>query len=454
LAEPEPTRNLPLPALAGMMLAASLAPLGSTMMAVAVPAIASDLGRSDTEITQWLVAGYLITNIALQSPGGKLGDLISHTRALLLGLAMAAAGSAIGYALAELPALVVARVLMAAGGAATVPAAMAILRNSMPHERRARAFGFFGACMGIAAAVGPLVGGALMKWLDWRAVFAANLPVIAISMALLVLSRRLPANAANPGPRPKFDWLGSLLIGAGLGAVLVALRLPTWVAIWVGLGGAALLALFAWYERRVAAPVVDFTLFKRTAFFAGGTTIALQNLAMYAMLFQLPIFFDKVRGLEHGAIGPALLALTLAMVAASVIGGRLSERIGARLQVLVGSLLALGGLWWVHDFSRIQTPLDVIPGLLLMGTGIGLSSPPAQAASMSAAPKEQSGMAGGVLSTMRYMGGVAGIAALGALLTDAGDTASHGAPVIVYASALIAAAALSLLLPGRVKKSA
>jgi MFS family permease len=188
LPEPEPTRNLPLPALAGMMLAASLAPLGSTMMAVAVPAIASDLGRGDTEITQWLVAGYLITNIALQSPGGKLGDLISHTRALLLGLALVAAGSVIGYALAELPALVVARVLMAAGGAATVPAAMAILRNSMPHEKRARAFGFFGACMGIAAAVGPLVGGALMRWLDWRAVFAANLPVIAISMALLVLS--------------------------------------------------------------------------------------------------------------------------------------------------------------------------------------------------------------------------------------------------------------------------
>lgn len=449
--EPESTPRIPLPALAGMMLAASLAPLGSTMMAVAVPAIASDLGRSDTEMTQWLVASYLIASIALQSPGGKLGDLISHSRALLIGLALVGAGSALGYALDLLPALVSARVLMAAGGAAVVPAAMAILRNGMPAQRRARAFGFFGACMGIAAAAGPLVGGALMKWQDWPAVFAANLPVVALAVALLVLGRRLPAPPQSQGPRPSFDWVGSLLVSFGLGAVLVALRLAAPTALWVGLAGAALLALFAWWETRVAAPVIDFALFKRAAFFAGGSTIALQNLAMYAMLFQLPIFFDKVRGLEHGAIGPALLALTLAMVAASMIGGRLSERIGARAQVLAGSLLALGGLWFLHDFGAVQTPADTVAGLLLMGIGIGLSSPPAQAAAMSSAPKQHSGMAGGVLSTMRYIGGVAGIAAMGALVTDAADPASHGVPVLVYAIALAAAAGLALFLPGRTK---
>lgn len=450
MTEAPPNKPLPLPALAGMVLAASLAPLGSTMMAVAVPAIAADIGRSDTEVTQWLVAGYLITNIALQSPGGKLGDLAGHSRALLIGLALVAAGSVLGWALSALPALVTARVLMAAGGAACVPAVMAMLRNAVAPDRRARAFGTFGACMGIAAAIGPLVGGALLTWLDWRALFAANLPVIALSLALVVFSR---APAAVPvQPRPKFDWLGSVLVALGLGAVVAAPRLPASYALGAGLGGGALLLVFGWVETRVASPVVDLKLFKRAAFFAGGTTIALQNLAMYALLFQLPIFFAKARHLEPGAIGPALLALTLAMVAASLVAGRISERIGARAQVLLGSLLGLGGLWWFRDFGAIQSPVDVIPGLLLMGTGIGLSSPPAQAAAMGAVARENSGMAGGVLSTMRYIGGVAGIAAMGALVADASSAASHGLPVYVYAGALAASAALALMLPGRTSK--
>lgn len=448
--EAPPNKPLPLPALAGMVLAASLAPLGSTMMAVAVPAIAADIGRSDTEVTQWLVAGYLITNIALQSPGGKLGDLAGHSRALLIGLALVAAGSVLGWALDQLPALVTARVLMAAGGAASVPAVMAMLRNAVAPDRRARAFGTFGACMGVAAAIGPLVGGALLTWLDWRALFAANLPVVAISLALIVFSRA-PAPAPVQ-PRPKFDWLGSLLVAVGLGAVVAAPRLPASYALGAGLGGLILLLLFGWYETRVAAPVVDLKLFKRTAFFAGGTTIALQNLAMYALLFQLPIFFAKARHLEPGAIGPALLALTLAMVAASLVAGRISERIGARAQVLLGSLLGLGGLWWFRDFGAIRSPVDVIPGLLLMGTGIGLSSPPSQAAAMGAVARENSGMAGGVLSTMRYLGGVAGIAAMGALVANASSAASHGLPVYVYAGALAASAALALILPGRTGK--
>lgn len=446
-----PARNVPLPALAGMMLAASLAPLGSTMMAVAVPAIATDLGRGDTEVTQWLVAGYLIASIALQSPGGKFGDLVSHRRALLVGLALVAAGAVLGSVLALLPALVAARVLMAAGGAATVPAVLAIMRNSIAPERRARAFGTFGAAMGLAAAIGPLAGAALMKWLDWRALFAANLPVIVLSLILLVRAR---VGAISVGPRPRFDWLGSLLVGVGLALLIAALRLPgnwLWLA---GAAGCVLLLLFGWWERRVESPVIDFRLFRRGAFFAGGTTIALQNLAMYAMLFQLPIFFDKARLLAPGAIGPALLALTLAMVAASMIGGRLSERIGARVQVVAGSLLGLAGLWWFHDFEAIATPADVIPGLLLMGTGIGLSSPPAQAAAMSAAPREGSGMAGGVLSTMRYVGGVAGIAVMGAMLTDSASPASHNRPVWVYGAALAASALLALLLPGRTLKEA
>jgi MFS family permease len=135
----------------------------------------------------------------------------------------------------------------------------------------------------------------------------------------------------------------------------------------------------------------------------------------------------------------------------SVAGGRLTERVGARAQTLTGSLLALAGLWWFADFEAVRTPLDVVPGMLLMGIGVGMTSPPAQAASMSTVRHDQAGMAGGVVSTMRYIGGVAGTTVLGLLLRDSASPASHQRPVFVSAAALVAAAGLSLLLPGRQK---
>lgn len=437
------------PALAGMMLAAALAPLGSTMIAVALPAVGKDLGASDADLTQWLVSSYLIASIALQSPGGKLGDRMGHRNTMLLGLLLVGTGSALGFAIADLHVLSLARVLMAAGGAAIVPAAMALVRNRMAPDRRARAFGYFGACMGLAAAIGPLVGGELTEDFGWRAIFAANIPVVLLSLALMPTFGR-DTTPAQVQPSARFDFLGSALLGLGLAAVVISLRLPEH-GIWLALAGGAMLLVFPFWEQRAASPVVDLRLFKSAAFTAGGTIIALQNLAMYALLFQVPIFFKQVRHVESREMGRSLLAMTLAMMAASILGGRLSEKLGARLQVALGSLLALGGLWWFADIATVADPTEVLPGLMLMGAGLGLTSAPSQAAAMSHAPRESAGMAAGALSTMRYVGGVIGIAVLGALLTNAADAASHQTPIYVYAGALVAALALSALLPGRKK---
>lgn len=435
------------PALAGMMLAAALAPLGSTMIAVALPAIGHDVGASDAELTQWLVSSYMIAAIALQSPGGTLGDRIGHRNAMLLGLVLVGAAGILGYSIVDLCALALARVLMAAGGAVIIPAAMAMVRNRIAPERRARWFGYFGACMGLAAAIGPLVGGELTQAFGWRSLFAAVLPVVLLSLATLPFFGRdiRPANAPPPA---RFDLVGSVLLGAGLAAVIIALRMGE-QGLWLALGGVVMLAVFPFWEKRAASPVVDFRLYKSAAFAAGGLIIALQNLAMYALLFQTPIFFKQVRHVESREMGHSLLAMTLAMMIASILGGRLSEKLGARLQVALGSALALGGLWWFHDFASIQTPTEVLPGLVLMGTGLGLSSAPSQAAAMAAAQRESAGMAAGALSTMRYVGGVIGIAVLGAQIADATNIAAHQSTVFVYAAALVAALALAGLLPGR-----
>jgi len=140
------------------------------------------------------------------------------------------------------------------------------------------------------------------------------------------------------------------------------------------------------------------------------------------------------------------------MMVSSIVGGRLAERLGARAQTLIGSLVALAGLYWFADFESIRAPSEVMPGMLLMGLGVGMTSPPAQAASMSTVSREQAGMAGGIVSTMRYIGGVAGATVLSALLRDASSPASHQRPVVVYAGALVLAAVLSLLLPGRMDR--
>lgn len=435
------------PALAGMMLAAALAPLGSTMIAVALPAIGHDVGASDAELTQWLVSSYMIAAIALQSPGGKLGDRIGHRNAILLGLLLVGTAGVVGYAMLDLHALALARVLMAAGGAVIIPASMAMVRVRIDPERRARWFGYFGACMGLAAAIGPLVGGELTQAFGWRSLFAAVLPVVLLSLATLPFFGRDARSAHLPPPAP-FDVVGSVLLGAGLAALVIATRMGE-RGLWLAASGAAMLLAFPLWERRAASPVVDFRLFKSPAFAAGGLIIALQNLAMYALLFQTPIFFKQVRHVESREMGHSLLAMTLAMMIASILGGRLSEKLGARLQVALGSALALGGLWWFHDFASIQTPTEVLPGLVLMGTGLGLSSAPSQAAAMAAAQRESAGMAAGALSTMRYVGGVIGIAVLGAQIADATNIAAHQSTVFVYAAALVAALALAGLLPGR-----
>lgn len=434
-----------------MLLAASLAPLGSTMIAVALPSIGRDIGAEASDLTQWLVSSYLITSIALQSPGGKLGDLIGHGRALVVGLSLVAAGGVLGLLVGDLHALGAARILMASGGAATVPATMAILRNQTAAARRARVFGLFGACMGLAAAIGPLLGGELTEQFGWRAVFAANLPVIGVSLLLVLRSHGLYTRAA--ADQPSFDWPGSLLLAVGLTLVIVALRMSGSTAWWLGVGGVVLLAAFPLWERRASSPVVDFSLLTRGAFFGGGSIIALQNMATYPLLFQLPVFFDQVRHLGARTMGQVLLALTAAMVLSSMAGGRLAEFVGARVQTLFGSLLALAGLWWFADLDSVRVPLDVMPGMLLIGAGVGLTSPPAQAASMSTVGRDQAGMASGMQSTMRYLGGVAGITVLGLLLGDSASPVSHQRPVFVYAGALIVAAALSALLPGRERKA-
>ena len=436
-------------ALGAALLASALLPLNSTMIAVALPEIAREFVRPPGAVTQAVVASYLVAAIVLQSPGGKLGDRVGHWRMMAIGQVLVAAGAVLGIVAGTLEVLAVARVLMAAGGAAIVPATVALLRIELPPQRRGRAFGLFAAVMSLAAGIGPVAGGELVRAFGWPSIFAVNLPLIGLAALLAAMGRRREAQLQD---RPRFDVLGTLLLTATLTALVLGLE-ATGTTASVLLGAcAALLVPFVWWERQVTDPVLTFGLFGSMAFTAGSLLVALQNLVLYTLLFELPQVLNAVLAVDAAATGRLLVAMMAAMILASLVAGRLTDRIGAR-PIAVGGImccLAAVGLLAADDLLSLR-PL-VLP-LALLGLGVGLATPAAQSASLAAVPRDRSGAAAGIGSTMRYLGGVVGVALLGRLVDLAGDRQAvlveHRTVLGVFAGALVVGLACAVSLPGR-----
>lgn len=388
-------------------LAASLMPLNSTMIAVAVPAIAREVDHDPATVTQALVATYLVAAIALQSPGGKLGDRVGQWRAFAVGQILLMAGAIAGFLAPSLLLLAVSRVVMASGGAIVVPATIALMRTELPEEKRGRAFGIFGSVMSLAAGIGPLVGGELVRLFDWPSIFLANVPILALSALLAATARHVPTERN----RTRFDWPGSVLLAAALSCLVSATEVSGGRSLALVVVGAALVVPFVAVERRAADPVVAFRLFGNPRFVAGTLVIGLLNLVMYGLLFEIPLVLVERFGLDAGSTGRVIVVMMLAMVVTSTLAGRLTDWVGPRPLGVAGTLVCLAGvlvLWLAPLGSAGAARLP----LALLGVGIGLANPAAQTASMAVVARADSGMAAGLSSTMRYLGGIVGVALL------------------------------------------
>ncbi|HVE69775.1 MAG TPA: MFS transporter [Thermoanaerobaculia bacterium] len=425
----EQPSGLSLRRFSGLALAALLAPLNSTIIAVALPSISTAFAATPATATLWLVTAYLVVTIVAQSPAGKLADLWGTSRVLTLGRAAFGIGALVAALSPSLPILGAGRVLMAIGGALAIPTVFAQLRNSVPAERRGRIFGIFGAIMGAAAATGPVLGGLLTSAYGWHSVFVVNVPVVLLSFLL-----EPPVRGPRAAKRPRFDWLGSVILGIAVVILVAAVHLTSILFAGVAI---ALLAVFVVRELRVDDPVLDVRLFTRAPFAAGSSIIGLQNLAMYAMLFLLP-FFLADRGAAR--TGRTLLLFTLSMVLASPIGGRLTDAIGARIVAVAGALIAAAGA------ALFISQGELVASVILMGAGIGMSSAPAQASALGAVSASEAGVASGALSTMRYVGGVIGS---GLVTMLAGGGLVRDARLFIFPAVLLVSAAAALVLPGR-----
>jgi EmrB/QacA subfamily drug resistance transporter len=436
-----------------LALGAALTPLNSTMIAVALPSMGESFQVSSSDLTLWLVSSYLLVNIILQSPAGKLGDIVGRRRAFMIGLSLFAIGALIATLAPYLPVVATSRVLMAAGGAMLVPNAMALLRNVIPEHRRSSAFGYFGALLSASAAVGPMLGGMLTEYFGWKAIFLVNLPLLLISWVLVKSDTSYVRPAADiDAARPRFDFIGMGLLCLSLCILVIGLKSDDfWPAIAVLLGGLGLVVFTRW-EKVTRHPLVDVQLFRRRPFVIGGVIVGLQNLGMYALLFQLPFLLKAWYLLDPAKTGQILLIMMIFMVFLAPVGGRMGENFGVRNTILSGLCVSIAGLIMLLYTTGSTALLWMPVSLALVGSGIGMVTGPAQSAALSAVPAEQSGVAAGILSTMRYLGGIAGITIISTILisTDpAGILQQNKICFGIYIGVYVFALLLALAIPRR-----
>jgi MFS family permease len=420
-------------------LGAALTPLNSTMVAVALPALGEHFASPAAAVTVLVVSGYLIATLVLAVPAGSIADRIGYAGALTWGRWMFGAGTVIGAMAPTLSAVVIGRLLMAAGGALINPTAFALLRVSMPPEKRSRAFGTMGAVMAGAAAIGPGLGAWLTASVGWRSLFLINVPLL-VGSWLLQPPALVPAER---GTRTGFDWGGSVLIGAALLCVTFATRISAPLSYVVATSGAALLVLLVLHERRVEAPILNLSFFTSRGFVAGAGVIATQNLAMYSLLIQVPFLFGGAA--IDSQLGLAIIAMTFTMAAASPLGGWLGEWVDVRVVVAAGGVLATAGVVGLTRLTSSALPSEIGMRLLLVGLGLGLSTGPANASAISAVPVHQSAMASATVSMLRYLGAICGTVIL-SLALAAGPAGTQLA-LWMFAAALAASVALGLALP-------
>ncbi|MGE0539125.1 MAG: MFS transporter [Dehalococcoidia bacterium] len=401
-----------------------LAPLNSTMLAVALPEIGEAFAVSAGRVT-WLVSAYLIAMAVAQPLGGRIGDQLGRARVFRAGL-LAFLGFSIGAAFApSFPVLVLFRAGQALTGAAVIPNGMAMLRASVPVAELGRTIGINGSVLSASAAAGPVVGAALVGLGSWRLLFLINVPLVAVA---LLCQAWLGFRDGRPRERFVADWLGAVAFAALLTLTTLLLNAlrggvnPVAVAAGiVGLVGCTW--LFVRRQRTGPLPLTDWRLFRRRSFAASTVYILLSNLVMYTTLLTIPFFLKEVQGRGATAAGLLLASLSVLMAVLAPGAGRLSDAWGRRLPALVGSCFVAGGVVLLLAGLRADAGYGYLAAsLAVLGLGMGLSTGPASTAAIETAPAGLAATASGTNSMMRYLGSIVGAGILGAVLSS-GDTA-------------------------------
>jgi len=404
--------------------------LDVTIVIVAQPAIQAGLHASFSDV-QWTLDAYALTLASLLLTSGVLADRYGRKLLFTIGLVIFTLGSLLCGVAANPLMLILSRSGQGIGGAMMFATSLALLGHSFRGRERGVAFGVWGGVVGIATALGPVLGGIITTEWNWRGIFLVNIPIGVFALAVTIW-RTEESRSPNPG-RP--DWAGFVLLTAGLISLIYGL-IKAGESSWSNAGvigclaaGVVLLAAFGVAESRVANPMFDLSLLRVPTFSGGAIAAFAMNGSLYAILLYFVIYLQDVLGYSALAAGLRIAVLSLAQLVTSVIAGRLSSKVPTRWLIGPGLLLVGIGLIVMAGLNGDSAWTHLVPGFIIAGLGGGLVNPPLASTAIGVVPPDKAGMASGVNSTFRQVGIATGIAALGSIFTSAiGDHLSGALP--------------------------
>lgn len=413
--------------------------LDGTVVNVALPAIGEDLDASFADL-QWTVNAYLVTLSALLLLGGGLGDRYGRRRLFVVGLVAFTVASVLCGLAPSAELLVAARALQGVGGALLVPGSLSLIAASFHPEDRGRAVGAWSGLSGVSTAIGPFLGGWLIDAVSWRFVFLLNVPLAAVAVGVAL--RWVPESRSREEGRP--DVLGAVLVTLGLASVsYAAIEHGASAAPVAGVVGVALLVGFVVVQRRVAHPMLPLGIFRSRQFTGANLTTLAVYAALGGALFLVVLRLQVSMGYSALEAGAATVPFTVLLLLLSPTAGALGQRIGPRVPMTVGPLVAAVGLVL---FGRVgpgdaYVP-DVLAAAVVFGLGMSITVAPLTAAVLGAVPDERAGLASGVNNAVARFAGLLAVAALPALAGIATDVAVAESLDEGYATAMAIAAAV------------
>jgi EmrB/QacA subfamily drug resistance transporter len=409
-------RNKPL-ILLSLLLAAFVINLDTTIVNVALPTLVRQLHASNAQL-QWVVDAFNLLFAGSVLAAGSLSDRYGRKGMLLAGLSVFGLASAAGGLTDSAGPLIAARAVMGVGAAMVFPSTLSLISNVFTErQERALAIGLWGAITGAAIALGPIVGGWLLQAFDWRSIFFAMTPIAVIAGVLVV--RYVPTSRDPRAPRP--DRAGFALSTAVIGLlVYTIIEAPNhgWGSART-LGSfaltAALAAAFVAWERRTEQPMLDLSLFGNPRFTAASASVAISFFALSGFIFLVTQYFQFLKGYGPLSTGVRLLPVASCVAISSILGTKLAVRLGTKLIVASGLFSMAAFYLWVTTTSASTGYGTIAAQMVVLGTGMGLTSAPATEAIMGVVPKAKAGVGSAVNDATRLLGGTLGVAVIGSV---------------------------------------
>jgi EmrB/QacA subfamily drug resistance transporter len=393
--------------------------LDNTIVSVALGNVQLDL-HANVSSLQWVVSAYALTFASIMLACGMIGDEFGRKLVMLCGAGVFCGGSLLCALAPNIELLIAGRAIMGLGAAASEPGTLSMLRHLYTDQRsRDRAVGIWAAVSGLALALGPVVGGAIVGVWSWRGIFWFNL---AFGLTALIVAAIVLPESADPNAH-RVDTAGTLLGAASLAALVFAVirgessgfASPQVLALFV-VGGVAAVAFF-WWESRAAHPILDLHFLRVPAFATANVAAFCTYFATFAIFFFTALYLEEVVGDSGYKIALVFLPMTALMILTAVLAGRWTTSVGPRWSIFVGCVLFSAGLLLANlSLSPHPDYWALVTSLGLTGIGIGATVVPITSSALTAVPPERSGMAASATNTSREIGAVTGVAVLGALV--------------------------------------